>query len=441
MDLRGKKVVVVGLGASGMSALRLCQRQGAEVIGTDLRSREDLPGQVKEFSGELRLGSHPKELWQACDLVVLSPGVDSRKLDLPVDEDRQVIGELELAARFVQAPLVCVGGTNGKSTVTTLLGEMLQAAGKAAFVGGNLGEPACDAAAGDYEWVVFETSSFQLERTPRLHPAVAVLLNISPDHLDRYRNFEDYASTKGRVFANQGESDWAIIPEGDELCCAQASRGNACRLTFGSAGDYRVIEGAVIETKSAISWSLADTELHGWHNLTNAAAAVGTARAMGLDSKSIQDGLCRFVALPHRMALAGEVGKVRFYDDSKATNVGASVTALLGLTESQCVLIAGGRDKHGSYAPLVSALEEKGRGVVVLGEAAGNIADAVAERVPLARARDMAEAVGKAFVMAKPGDAVLLSPACASYDMFSNYAERGQAFAAAVRDLMEAQSE
>ncbi len=282
---------------------------------------------------------------------------------------------------------------------------------------------------------MFEVSSFQLERAPTFHPKISILLNVTEDHLDRYPSFEAYASAKGNAFVNQGPGDFAIVPEGDAICLEQARRGHGKIVTFGKNGDYALEGRDLVERETSTSFSLAETNLHGRHNLENAAAAIAGARAFGVSPESIRRGLHVFKPLSHRMALAGRVTGVSFYDDSKGTNVGASVTALMGLAEERAVLIAGGRDKQGSYQPLVDALARRGRAVVVIGEAADRIAEAVGNKVPVRRAISMEQAVGLAFQLARPGDAVLLSPACSSFDMFQNYADRGNRFVAAVRHL------
>lgn len=433
MDLSNQRVIVVGLGKSGVAAARLCQRRGARVLGTDAAPAEKLPRELAELGIELCLGGHAGVDFAGADLIVLSPGVPP----LPEVEraGAPVIGEMELASRCVAAPILAVGGTNGKSTTTTLCADMLRAGGQRIFAGANLGTPACEAADQELDVVVFEVSSFQLEHAPSFHPRVSVLLNVSEDHLDRYASFEEYANAKGNAFVNQAEGDVAVIPRGDAACERQARRGRGKVVTFGGDGDYALRGRNVVERATAEEFSLEGVDLHGRHNLENAAAAIAAVRALGLARPAIEAGLRGFSPLHHRMALVREVFGVRFYDDSKGTNVGAAVTALRGLEEARAVLIAGGRDKLGSYQPLADALAEKGRAVVVIGEAADRIADAVGRAVPVARAGSMVEAVHVALGLAQPGDAVLLSPACSSYDMFKDYVDRGNQFAAAVRAL------
>lgn len=436
--LAGKRIVVVGLGKSGVSAAKLCLAEGANVVGTDSAPADRLSDAARALPIQLIAGGHDGVRFEQADLVVVSPGVPAFPA-LAEAEARgvPVVGELELASRFVRAPIVAVGGTNGKSTTTTLIGDLLRGDGRRIFVGANLGTPACEAAREHYDVVVFEVSSFQLERVPSFCPKVSLLLNVSEDHLDRYPDFAAYANAKGNAFVHQGADDVAVIPTNDAECERQARRGQGRLVRFGRGGDYELEGDAIVERATGQRFGLAATQLFGRHNHENAAAALAAVRALGVDADFARLALNAFEPLAHRMALAGTVASVRFYDDSKGTNVGAAVTALLGLAEPRGVLIAGGRDKLGSYEPLVAALEKKGRAVVVLGEAAPRIADAVGQRLPVVRVVDMAEAVRAAFRLAAPGDAVLLSPACSSFDMFKGYAERGDVFVRAVAELSD----
>ncbi|MEZ4227417.1 MAG: UDP-N-acetylmuramoyl-L-alanine--D-glutamate ligase [Polyangiaceae bacterium] len=438
MELRNKHVVIYGLGKSGVAAAQLCVAQGARVTGFDRSELQRLSAEARALDAELVTGADATLDLTRAELVVVSPGVpDQPELRAALEAGVEVIGELELASRFLRAPLLVVGGTNGKSTATTLLAALLEHAGLRVFAGANLGRPAAEAAAEGFDVVVWEVSSFQLERVSQLHPKVSVLLNISEDHLDRYDDFQAYADAKGNAFIKQTADDCAVVPRGDAACLQQAQRGAARVVTFGAGGDYDVVDSDILERESGQRWSLSQSRLFGRHNFDNAAAAVAAARAFGIGADAVAHGIAAFEPLPHRMARVACVGGVNYYDDSKATNVGAAVTALLGLSEDKAVLIAGGRDKHGSYEPLVEALARRARAVVLVGEAAERIAAAVGDRVAHQRVSDMRAAVRAARELARAGDAVLLSPACSSYDMFSSYSERGDAFAAAVQELIE----
>jgi len=439
-EVQGKKAIVVGLGASGRSAARLLAQKGADVLATDASPDASLGKDLEKLGIRLALGGHRDVDFAAAGLVVVSPGVASIPALVAAEEAGvPVIGEVELASRFLRAPIVAIGGTNGKSTTTTLVGNLLEAAGVRAFVGGNLGEPACDAPEQDPDVAVFEVSSFQMERVEFFRPKVGVLLNITEDHLDRYPDFSAYARAKGNCFQRQSVGDIAIAPNGDSRCLEQTRRGRGELRAIGPGGDYEVSYAngavAIFERRTQEHFSLDEADLHGRHNHLNAAAAVAAVRALGVSKEAIQEGLRRFMPLPHRMTLSGRFRGVSFYNDSKATNVGAAVTALRGITEPKAVILLGGRDKLGSYDELVTALGQRARFVVTLGEAADRIEAAILGVVPFERARSLPEAVLIAFRHAERGDAVLLSPACSSLDMFKNYSERGERFTEAVRAL------
>ena len=445
MELAGKEIIVVGLGRSGVAAANLCLDHGATVIGTDALAREltTEPMRALEARGAtLMLGGHRDVPWATADLVVISPGVPPfDALDQATAAGIEVIGELELACRFVRAPIGVVGGTNGKSTVTTWVGAMLQAPGRSVFLGGNLGTPLSEHLDERFDVVVLEISSFQAERVPLLHPKAAALLNISDDHLDRYADFDAYARAKGNVFVNMESDDVAVIPVGDATCAREAGRGRARVVTFGPGGDVRPESGKLVDGVRGWTFPLDEIRLKGGHNVLNACAAVATAAGLGATEQQIRSALGTFEGLTHRTTLVLELEGVRFYDDSKATNVGAAVAALRGLAEPKAVLIAGGRDKLGSYGPLVETLRERGRALVLIGEAAERIAAQAADVIPTLRAGSMQEAVELAYENARPGDAVLLSPACASYDMFDHYAHRGDVFCEAARALVASRTQ
>jgi len=429
-------VIVVGLGRSGTAAVNLLRSQGYAVWGTDQAPMERLSPQLRALGVPIVAGGYEGVPFEDAQFIVLSPGVPGfPALERAEAKGVEVISELELGVRNVTAPIVAVGGTNGKSTVTTLTALMLSESGLRTFAGGNLGTPLCEAVGQDYDVLVVEVSSFQLERVRTFKPKVSILLNVTDDHLDRYPSFQAYAEAKGNAFVMQDHDDFAVIPTSDAVCLEQSARGRGWLLRFGESGDYLVSSRSVIEAATGLEFSLAGSRLHGAHNVSNVAACIAAARKFGVGDEDIRRALLKFEPLPHRMAFVRELSQVRFYDDSKGTNVGASVTALRGLAEECGVLIAGGRDKFGSYEPLVSALQDKGRGLVVIGEAANAIAGAAEGVVPIVHASNLTEAVSFAFQMAWPGDAVLLSPACASFDMFKSYGDRGDQYVAAVNAL------
>jgi UDP-N-acetylmuramoylalanine--D-glutamate ligase len=450
VELAGKRVLVVGLGRSGVAAANLCARLGAAVTVTDRQPEAALAAAVAGLApGVAReLGGHRASSFAAADLVVLSPGVPplpevaaARRAGVPVT------GELELAAAFVAAPVVAITGTNGKSTTTTLAGEMLAATGHPTFVGGNLGTPLCEAvgtpAAGAGGFVVVEVSSFQLETAARFRPRVGVLLNITPDHLDRYAGIDDYAAAKARLFAAQTADDFAVLNIDDERVAGIGHGLRATRVPLSTRLPLDVggwVEGEELCLRlpggEREVYPAALPALVGRHNQENALAAALAARLSGATEEEVRAALQAFEPLPHRMTQVGDVDGVLYFDDSKGTNVGAVVAALDGFPRP-VVLIAGGRDKGGSYQPLAEVLGRPGAGraVVVIGEAAARIEAALAGVLPVARAGSLPAAVAEAHALARPGDAVVLSPACSSFDMFRNYQERGDVFRAAVAAL------
>lgn len=445
-DVRGKQVVVIGLGLSGRAAVAALLDRGAIVLAND--ARPSLTPPLPEHPAlRLHLGDHSFPL--TVDCVVVSPGVPPLPIvDAAVAAGIPVWGEIELATRLLvqPAPIVAIGGTNGKSTVTSLLGALFERAAEKAgdlpvFCGGNLGEPLAPHIDERFSTVILEVSSFQMERVERFRPRAALLLNVSPDHLDRYAGMGDYANAKGNMFLQQTAEDIAIVPsdeaDASAVCLAQAKRGGARIVTFGTAvdADVRVTNSEIVDRRDGEIYLRAPIRLQGAHNARNVAAAIAAARDLGVSPEIIRDTLAVFEGLSHRMAFVAEVGGVRFYDDSKGTNVGAAVTALRGLAEAKAVLVAGGRDKQGGYDELRDALADRGRACVVIGEAAAAIQTAVEGAVAVAHAATMDEAVNQAFSLAKPGDAVLLSPACSSFDMFRDYKHRGDAFVASVRAL------
>ena len=470
-SLAGQRLLVVGAGRSGLAAARLALAHGAEVLITDQRpaaafgaTLDDLPG------ARFELGGHRRPSFLAADLIVLSPGIPPTipELVAAMQQGVAVTGEVELASRFIAAPIVGITGTNGKSTVTSLAGAIAAATGRPTFVGGNLGTPLAEAvstpAAGPEGIVVCELSSFQLETCDTFHPRAAVLLNVTPDHLDRYASLGDYAAAKLRLCRRLGAGDLFVWNEDDEGCRAAlrdhvagwfpslpystrgrpattelvGAQGPPARRDLGGFvdGDDLVLAllqgGQVVEER----YPQSDLALVGRHNLGNALAAYLAMRGSGLASRdAVRVGARAFRPLPHRMELVGERAGVRFYDDSKGTNVAAVVASLDGFPRP-FALIAGGRDKGGSYAPLAELLARAPvRAVILIGEAAERIAAAVGSLAPLHRAATMGEAVALAAGACGSGDAVILSPACSSYDMFENYGHRGRAFREAVAAL------
>jgi UDP-N-acetylmuramoylalanine--D-glutamate ligase len=437
VELAGQKVLVVGLGASGAAAARLASARGASVVATDLTPQPPGAQAAAAAGAELHLGGHRPEDFAAAELVVLSPGVDSRLPEVAAARraGAEVIGELELAFRFLEAPAVMITGTNGKSTVTTLVGRMLAAAGQRVFVGGNLGTPLAELVLGGpaVDWAVLEVSSFQTDTAVTLRPRVGVCLNISPDHLDRYSGLAEYADSKMRLFANQGPEDVAVLCLDDPEV---ASRREACPgRVWGYAAGGPVEPGGWLDEGGlmlslpggSVELSLAHSRLQGRFNRLNQLAAALAASAAGAGPQAIQSALEGFAGLPHRLQLAAEAEGVAWFDDSKGTNVGAVAAALEAL-ERPVVLLLGGRDKEGRFAELKPQLEAWVKAAVCFGEAGPSVHRQVSPFVMSRVAPDLSAAVAQARALVRPGEAVLLSPGCASFDAYPGYAARGEHF-------------
>jgi len=451
-DLAGKHVLIVGLGRSGLASARVCAERGAHVVVSDKRDRAQLSATLAKLPAgvETELGGHVEASFLRADLIVLSPGVpELPELGAARVAGVQIVGEMELASWFIEGQIVAITGTNGKSTTTTLCGAIVRASGFPTFIGGNLGEPLSEAvgtrAATLGGILVVEASSFQLDTIERFHPRVAVLLNITPDHLDRYRDLEAYARSKGRIFSTQTASDFAVVNADDALAIRVSDHIAARRIFLSTT--QKLEQGGWLEGDTLCirlpggeleRYTSQNPSLVGRHNHENALAALLAGRLAGATPSEARRSLLEFRALAHRMELVAEARGVEFYDDSKGTNVGAVTAALSGFPRP-VVLIAGGRDKGGDYGPLVEVFSRVGRGVVLIGEAAQRMADALGTAVPpehIQRAGTMEEAVEKAAGMALRGDAVVLSPACSSFDMFRDYAHSAEVFRAAVRTIV-----
>lgn len=446
-----KRILVVGMGRSGVACARFLSGRGGRVTVTDSADEKALASTATELRNRgisVVLGRNPAKLFEDADLIVLSPGVPHTLPPL-LDALRRgvpILGEIELAFRFIQDPVVAVTGTNGKTTTTTLIGRMIQASGLSTFVGGNIGTPLIEYVAEGLrrDRVVAEISSFQLDTITCFRPTVGVILNITPDHLDRYDDFSAYARSKGRIFENQGAADVAVL-NGADPAVAQISRRIVARKWFFNPRSPED-DGAFIEDDALVVRirgrapqivNLASISLFGSHNLENIAAAVLAALAAGGNVGGIESALRDFKGLPHRLESVGSVAGVRYIDDSKATNTDAVLRALDAF-DSPVVLIMGGRDKGGGYGVLKDGVKRKVKGLVLIGDAkeaiAGELGDCC-DRV--SKESSMAAAVRRAHEWASPGDVVLLSPACSSFDMFENYAHRGEAFRNAVAKLAE----
>jgi UDP-N-acetylmuramoylalanine--D-glutamate ligase len=438
-DLAGKRVLVLGLGVSGRSAARWLADQGASVVAADERP-----------AGELVLAELDPRVTVVCgegfpdpagfDLVVPSPGVPPARY---AARARSAWGDIELAGRALAVPIVAVTGTNGKSTVTLLLEALLRAAGLRAAAAGNIGAPALDLVGQPLDAAVLEVSSFQLETTERFRPRVAVILNATPDHQDRHGSFEAYVAAKARILDAQGPDDAAVLGRDDPAVWALAPRVRGRLFAFGRRGPFErgawLDAGAIALADGERRWRVAldDVPLSGV-DLENAAAALAAVAALGVDPLRAAAGLRGFRGLPHRSELVARRAGVTWIDDSKATNVGAALRAL-DRFEGPLLWLAGGRNKGLDFAPLAAAARGRVRTALLFGEAAGELERALAGAVPTERVDTLDAAVARAAALARPGDVVLLSPACASFDQFKSYAHRGERFRAAVEALPAAE--
>ena len=442
-SVSGQKVLVVGAARSGVAAAQLLARRGAKVTLTDRKAQIPEAAALAAAGVTLELGGHVMATFESANLVVLSPGVP---IDLPEIARAKtlgvpVIGELELASRWLRGPIVAITGTKGKSTTTTLVGRMLEAAGRRVMVGGNIGYPLSaqvDASTSDTVHVV-EASSFQLETTDTFKPWIAALLNFSPDHLDRHPDEASYAAAKMRIFANQESQDWAVVNADSQEAMQMTRHVRARVVTFGvdEPADIHVGRGFVWQRTSEGDIPLlpvAAVHLQGRHMLSNVAAATAISHLAGASGASLAKALEGFHGLEHVMEIVASRGGVRFVNDSKATNIDAATKSIESF--DKVVAIIGGKYKGGDFADLAEPLRAHGRAVVAIGESRPMVKAALKDVVPVLEADSLVEAVRKAWDLAVPDGVVLLAPACASFDMFADYAERGRKFKEEVRRLI-----
>ena len=443
MELKGKKVLVVGLGKSGLAAALFLRRRGAHVTVSDVRSAEALAKDIPALLEEgimVETGGHGLLTFRRQDLIVVSPGVPLGTPELVQVKGfgLPVIGELELAARFLKGKSVAITGSNGKTTTTALLGEILQEAGLPTLVGGNIGVPvvALIDESTEQSWSVLEVSSFQLETTQQFHPNIAIILNITPDHLDRHGTFENYARAKERIFAAQDEQDQVILNADNVRAAAAAARSKAKVYWFSL--EHPVPQGTWVENGFVVYREAKDaaTEkvlplsgipLKGEHNMENVLAAVCAARLAGAPAEAIRRAIEQFKAVEHRLEYVATLNGVEYYNDSKATNVDATAKAIAAFS-SGIHLILGGKDKNSDYTQLADLLRTRVRAVYTIGSAAAKIESQLRGMVQLHSCETLEKAVNAAAAAARPGEVVLLAPACSSFDQFESYEHRGRVF-------------
>jgi UDP-N-acetylmuramoylalanine--D-glutamate ligase len=449
--MKGKHVVVVGMAKTGVAAAEFLVRQGALVTVSEIKTEGELgttPQRLRSLGAKVEVGVHSPETFLSGDLIVLSPGVNPAIL--PLEQARAkgipLVSEVELASWFLNPPLIAVTGTNGKSTTTALIGHLLSGGGKRVFVGGNIGTPLTEYLLREEEadYIVAEISSFQLEAIVSFRPWIALLLNLGEDHLDRHPTLASYAAVKARIFLNQGAKDWAVVNNDDAIVRSLIPQIEARLLPFGRKGngetgvwleDARTVVCRGIGKKEE-RFSLERVKIRGMHNVENIMAAIGAALICGVPPTEIQQSLDSFEGLEHRLEWVGEWNGVNVYNDSKATNVASTLTALMSLDEP-IILLAGGRDKGGDYSLLREPIKERVKALILMGEAREKMQGAFQDLLPCHLVGGMEEGVRLARSLAREGDVILLSPACSSFDMFKDYQDRGRIFKEIVMKLAE----
>jgi UDP-N-acetylmuramoylalanine--D-glutamate ligase len=452
MNVDGRKVLVMGAARSGIACAKFLSKRGATVALNDAKPLEKWNAEARALKAEgvgLLPGEVPAWLLDQIELVIVSPGVPTKSIPLRYAEraGAEVIGEVELASRFLKGRIVAITGSNGKTTTTTLIGEFLKNAGLPTQVGGNIGTPLISLVASSRKdgWTVAELSSFQLETIKEFHPAVAAVLNVTPNHMDRYESLTDYAAAKHQIFTNQTAGDLAILNADDEIVSSWAAGLRAQVVRF--SVKQELAEGLFLRGSEIVSRTMAgekvlvqrnDMKLRGLHNVENVLAALAAGLACGAAPDSMRETLKSFSPVEHRLEFVSELNGVQFYNDSKATSVDATLKALEAFADEpgKIILILGGRGKKAPYLPLASLVREKVRKLILIGEDAQTIASELGEFATSSFAKDMQDAVARSFRAAQPGDIVLLAPACASFDMFDSFEHRGSIFKEEVQNLI-----
>ncbi len=441
MDLRGKRVLVVGLGRSGVASALFLKSRGARVTVSDTKSEDQLRKEIPALLDHgiaVETGGHGERTFQNQDLIVVSPGVpvDAEPITQARALGQDILGEIELAAEFLQGQIVAITGSNGKTTTTTLTGEILSAGGLKTLVGGNIGTPAISlvAQATPETVAVLEVSSFQLETIRHFRPKIAVVLNVTPDHLDRHRTFTAYVDAKARVFENQQAEDFAVLNADDVTCVELAGRTRAQVFWFSRKREVEqgafVRKGQVVFRRTGSDQEVmpaSEIPLKGSHNLENAMAGACAGALMGCEASKIGDAIRNFKAVEHRLEYVATVRGVEYYNDSKATNVDATIKALESFS-ANVHLILGGKDKGSDYTVLNDLLRERVKCVYTVGAAAEKIQSQIKGVTAIVYTGTIESTVKQAAASAQPGDVVLLAPACASFDQFQNYEHRGRVF-------------
>jgi UDP-N-acetylmuramoylalanine--D-glutamate ligase len=457
LEVQGKKVLLIGAARSGIAAAKFLASKGAVVALNDQKSLDKWSSEalaLKSLGIGLLPGEPPSWLLDQIELVVVSPGVPANLIPIRYAEraGAEVIGEVELAARYLKGRVVAITGSNGKTTTTSLIGELLRYADIPVQVGGNIGKALISLVETSRAdgWTVVELSSFQLETIKDFHPNVAIVLNVTPNHMDRYESFTDYAAAKHRIFMNQGASDVAVLNADDPTVSSWAKGLRAKVLSFSvkqelEQGVFLRGEDLVLRDggEEQMLFPIGEMKLKGLHNVENAAAALAAGIAAGAGVAAMREALKAFDPVEHRLEFVAEIDGVRFYNDSKATSVDATLKALAAFANDpgMVILVLGGRGKKAPYAPLATLVETKVRKLILLGEDADTIAAELGGLAALERASDMKDVVARSFKAAEKGDVVLLAPACASFDMFESFEHRGKVFKAEISNLRSQISE
>ncbi|HEV8138768.1 MAG TPA: UDP-N-acetylmuramoyl-L-alanine--D-glutamate ligase [Pyrinomonadaceae bacterium] len=451
VEIAGRKALVIGAARSGIASARFLAQRDATVALNDRKPLSDWSPKALDLKTEgvgLLEGDPPSWLLDQIDLLIVSPGVPTKAIPIRYAERRgvEVIGEIELASRFLRGRIVAITGTNGKTTTTTLIGEMLKDGGLNVQVGGNIGTPLISMidTSRDDGWTVVEVSSFQLETIVDFHPTVAAVLNVTPNHMDRYESLMDYAAAKHRIFMNQTAGDVAILNADDEVVSSWAKGLRAHVVQFSvqrELGEGMFLRGRDLISRGQAPFLTAkaqervvmtrdDLKLQGLHNVENVLAAAAAGLSCGVAPDSLRATVRSFRPVEHRLEEVAEIDGVRFYNDSKATSVDATIKALEAFAEDagKIILILGGRGKKAPYAPLEQLVKDHVRKMILIGEDAPTIEHELGSAAPLERATTMGDAVQRGFAAAQRGDVVLLAPACASFDMFESFEHRGKVF-------------
>jgi UDP-N-acetylmuramoylalanine--D-glutamate ligase len=442
MELSGRKMLVVGVGKTGIGTVKFLLKRGADVSVSDSSHAENIAEKAKVLESwgvKLESGGHTRETFLSADTIVLSPGIPFKIAPVAeaIRNGIEVISEVELASRFIEKPAIAVTGSNGKTTTSTLIARILEKNGKKVFLGANIGTPLISIADDfdKYDMLVLELSSFQLQGIETFRPHVAVILNISPNHLDHHSTFDEYVESKMKIFSNQTEGDICIYKSDDEVITRHLRGIKSVKIPFGGDRSERGLsyDGRGI-TYGTEYYGLGGMKLMGYHNVENVMAAIGATRAVGCDPALIKESVLEFSPLPHRNEYLGEKRGAKFYNDSKSTSPGATLRALESLP-SPIILIAGGKDKGVSFEPLKKIIEKKVKFIVLVGESRFRMEKELGGKIGTVLAGSLEEALERTLENLDPGDTVLFSPACSSFDMFQSYEERGRRYKEIVRTI------